>query len=410
MAAGTTAAGGGDSAAEARGAITFNAGEGSRVAPTSRSATRATRRRGGSKIPDYFAPRVLRERRRQRRRHRAGRHRTTPSPSSCTSRPTPTRCSTSSPRRSTTTTPARRSKQTYQDYTDMMNALYQTYGRKVVLKFLDASGTSDNGTAARADAVKAVEELGAFAGVGWSGARAGVDRGDQGPWRHLPRVPGDPRSRRRSSSRSPRAASRAAMQLAEYITKKLADSPRSSPVTRRSSRRPESSVSSSSTRRAARPSRTPLTSRSSSPTAAWTSSQQIPYTLDPARLQEQAAGVIQKLKAGGRHDGDLERRPDRTEDLHRGSDQAELLPGVDLRRVLRSSTRMRSVARTTRSSGPTRSASAALAARVSPDDRQAVRPAHVVLRRPRSGERHVRRALPAAGAVLRRCCRPPGRS
>ena len=32
-----------------------------------------------------------------------------------------------------------------------------------MLKFLDASGTSDNGTAARADAVKAVEELGAFA-------------------------------------------------------------------------------------------------------------------------------------------------------------------------------------------------------------------------------------------------------
>ncbi len=29
-------------------------------------------------------------------------------------------------------------KQTYQDYTDMINALYQTYGRKVELKFLDA--------------------------------------------------------------------------------------------------------------------------------------------------------------------------------------------------------------------------------------------------------------------------------
>ena len=58
---------------------------------------------------------------------------------------------------------AAQAQQTYQDYTDMMNALYQTYGRKVVLKFLNGSGTSENATAARADAVKAVEELGAFA-------------------------------------------------------------------------------------------------------------------------------------------------------------------------------------------------------------------------------------------------------
>ena len=56
-------------------------------------------------------------------------------------------------------------------------------------------GHSDNATAARADAVKAVEEMGAFAVWGGPVARARVDRGDQGPRRHLPRVPGDPRSR-----------------------------------------------------------------------------------------------------------------------------------------------------------------------------------------------------------------------
>ena len=52
---------------------------------------------------------------------------------------------------------------TYQGYTDMFNKYYQTYGRKVQLKFLHGSGTSDSEVAARADAVKAVDELGAFA-------------------------------------------------------------------------------------------------------------------------------------------------------------------------------------------------------------------------------------------------------
>jgi hypothetical protein len=54
-------------------------------------------------------------------------------------------------------------KETYQGYVDMFNATYQTYGRKVVLKFLDGSGTSQDEVAARADAVKAAEELDAFA-------------------------------------------------------------------------------------------------------------------------------------------------------------------------------------------------------------------------------------------------------
>src|SRR3954447_26264632 len=52
---------------------------------------------------------------------------------------------------------------TYQGYTDMFNEYYQTYGRKVNLKFLHGSGTSDDEVSARADAVKAVDELGAFA-------------------------------------------------------------------------------------------------------------------------------------------------------------------------------------------------------------------------------------------------------
>jgi hypothetical protein len=53
--------------------------------------------------------------------------------------------------------------ETLQVLTDMFNATYQTYGRKVVLEVLQGSGMSNDEVAARADAVKAMEEMGAFA-------------------------------------------------------------------------------------------------------------------------------------------------------------------------------------------------------------------------------------------------------
>jgi hypothetical protein len=51
---------------------------------------------------------------------------------------------------------------TYQGFTDMFNAVLQTYGRTVELEFLQGSGTSADEVAARADAVKAMD-MGAFA-------------------------------------------------------------------------------------------------------------------------------------------------------------------------------------------------------------------------------------------------------
>src|SRR5439155_16434294 len=48
-------------------------------------------------------------------------------------------------------------------YTEMFQKYFQTYGRQVQLKFLHGSGSSDSEVAARADATKAVDELGAFA-------------------------------------------------------------------------------------------------------------------------------------------------------------------------------------------------------------------------------------------------------
>ena len=52
---------------------------------------------------------------------------------------------------------------TYTGYNALYQAMYQTYGRKVNLKFLRGSGQSTDAVAARADAVKAAEEMGAFA-------------------------------------------------------------------------------------------------------------------------------------------------------------------------------------------------------------------------------------------------------
>ena len=54
-------------------------------------------------------------------------------------------------------------KDTYQGYADMFNEMYQTYGRKVELEFIDASGGAQDEEAARADAVRADEDLGVFA-------------------------------------------------------------------------------------------------------------------------------------------------------------------------------------------------------------------------------------------------------
>ncbi|MEZ5145390.1 MAG: ABC transporter substrate-binding protein [Acidimicrobiales bacterium] len=55
---------------------------------------------------------------------------------------------------------------TAQAYTAMFNDLYETYGRKIELVGFDASGPATDETAARADAIKVADEIGAFASLG----------------------------------------------------------------------------------------------------------------------------------------------------------------------------------------------------------------------------------------------------
>jgi hypothetical protein len=54
----------------------------------------------------------------------------------------------------------------YEGYVEIFSRYYQTYGRRIDLKFLEASGSILDSTAARADAVRAADELGAFAVLG----------------------------------------------------------------------------------------------------------------------------------------------------------------------------------------------------------------------------------------------------
>jgi hypothetical protein len=57
-------------------------------------------------------------------------------------------------------------RETYEGYVEIFQRHYQTYGREVELDFVEASGSILDNTAARADAVRAAEELGAFAVLG----------------------------------------------------------------------------------------------------------------------------------------------------------------------------------------------------------------------------------------------------
>jgi hypothetical protein len=113
---------------------------------------------------------------------------------------------------------------TYEGYAELFQDYFQTYGRKVVLKFLHGSGGSDSEVQARADAQKAINELGAFAV--WGGPALAP------AWTEdikaagvvclgCPAIP-DP-----SPTVFPITASgdQTRLQLAEYITKKLKDKP-----------------------------------------------------------------------------------------------------------------------------------------------------------------------------------------
>jgi hypothetical protein len=187
--------------------------------------------------------------------------------------------------------------ETISGYTQMFQDLYQTYGRTVEIEFLQASGQSTDEVAARADAVRAVEEMGAFAVWGgpaltsaWSEEIAARDVICIGCF-NLP----DP---------DPNVFSVVARQdqsnvhLAEYILKKLAGKPAvhaGDEAMHEQTRvfahlfieaSPNSLVEAET-----------LAGYLEEGGASF--AEQEPFTLDPARLQEQAATIITGFKEAG---------------------------------------------------------------------------------------------------------------
>jgi hypothetical protein len=113
---------------------------------------------------------------------------------------------------------------TYEGYNELFQKYFQTYNRKVELKFLHGSGGSDNEVTARADAVKAVEELGAFAV--WGGPVLAPAWTEEIKARGVVCL-GCPSVKDLSPSVFPigQSAAQKYLQLSEYVTKKLDGKP-----------------------------------------------------------------------------------------------------------------------------------------------------------------------------------------
>jgi hypothetical protein len=187
---------------------------------------------------------------------------------------------------------------TYNGYNALYQAFYQTYGRKVNLKFLRASGESSDAVAARADAVKAAEEDNAFAVWGgpvltraWTdelNARGVVCLGCFAVDTPQPNVFALGTSADQSSD-----------QLTEYVSKRLANKPAKfagDPAFQNENRvfgHLFITTVGGTEQQNADKLRDKLSGQGV------TLGPRIPYTLDPARLQEEATSVISQLKAAG---------------------------------------------------------------------------------------------------------------
>lgn len=192
--------------------------------------------------------------------------------------------------------------ETIQGYADLFNATYQLYGRQVEVEILVGSGPANDEVTARADAVRAADEMGAFAVVGGPvltsafadelaakgvvciGCTAGNPEfyEERAPYLFGPAINTD----------------QVLVHLVEYMTKKLVGKPaehagdealqgterkfgylwiESNDTSAEQAERFETLLADEDVELA----------------------ESISYTLDPARLQEQATSVITRLKQAG---------------------------------------------------------------------------------------------------------------
>ncbi|QYG92744.1 amino acid ABC transporter substrate-binding protein [Iamia sp. SCSIO 61187] len=192
--------------------------------------------------------------------------------------------------------------ETVQGYIDIFNATYQTYGRQVDLEILVGTGSANDEVAARADAVTAAEDMGAFAVLGGPtltsafadelAAREVVCIGCTG---------GDPEF---FDERSPYLYStgpnsdQVLIHLVEYMTKKLAGKPAEFAGDEALTDQERSFgylwIESNDTSAAQAERFEDLLGEEGIELT-----ESVSYTLDPARLQEQATSVITRLKQAG---------------------------------------------------------------------------------------------------------------
>jgi hypothetical protein len=192
--------------------------------------------------------------------------------------------------------------ETIEGYAELFNDFYQLYGRQVDLEILEGSGPANDEVAARADAVKAADEMGAFAvlggpvltsafgdelaarGVICIGCTAG-DPGfyaDRSPYLYGPAINAD----------------QVLIHLVEYMSKKLAGKPAEfagdDALTGEERVFGYLWIESNDTSADQAERFEELLGDADIPLA-----ESISYTLDPARLQEQATSIMTRLKQAG---------------------------------------------------------------------------------------------------------------
>jgi hypothetical protein len=187
---------------------------------------------------------------------------------------------------------------TYRGYVELFESAMQTYGRSVRLEFMTGSGITTDEVSARADAVRAAEELGAFAV--WGGPVL------SNAWTQELHARGvvclscpaiaDPAPYAYTITASP-AQTRA--HLVEYLSKRLAGKPaeHAGDPAMHDQERVFGHLIIDTGSQESRDNQTNM--RADLAAEGIELAEQIGYELDPARLQEQAGSAIARMKAAG---------------------------------------------------------------------------------------------------------------
>lgn len=191
---------------------------------------------------------------------------------------------------------------TIEGYVDLYNTYYETYGRRVEVVAVEGSGLPDDDVAARADAVRIDEEIGAF--MVWGGPILTDAFADELAARQIPCLGcqiGEPEAF--SQERAPYVITIGASidqgraHLVEWLSKQVAGRPAEfAGPDLADQERVFGSLYLESDEDAAEQNQITVDMLAEEGIEL---AERVPYQLDPARLQEQAAGAIARFKAAG---------------------------------------------------------------------------------------------------------------